>query len=48
MNDAVRELFTTDVGLLSLGAILGVIAIAAYMKAWIARRIREDEARHGR
>lgn len=48
MNDAVRELFTTDVGLLSLGVIVGVIVIAAYMKAWIGRQIRDDEARRGR
>lgn len=48
MNDALRELFTTDVGLLSLGVIVGILVIAAYMKAWIGRQIREDEARHRR
>lgn len=46
MNDALRELLTTDVGLLSLGAIVGVIAIGAYMNAWVRRQIRNDETRN--
>jgi hypothetical protein len=45
MNDALRELFTTNVGLLSLAAIIGVIAIGAVMHAWIRRQIRNDEMR---
>lgn len=45
MNDAVRELFTTDVGLLSLAVIVGVIVIAAYLHSWVRARIREDERR---
>jgi uncharacterized protein HemX len=46
MNDALRELFTTSVGLLSLAAIVGVIAIGAVMNAWIRRQIRNDEMRN--
>jgi hypothetical protein len=46
MNDALRELFTTPVGLLSLGAIVGVIVIGAVMNAWIRRQIRNDEMRN--
>ncbi len=48
MNDALRELFTTDVGLLSLGVIVGVLAIGAYMNGWVRARIREDEMKQGR
>lgn len=46
MNDAFRELFTTSVGLLSLAAIGGVIAIGAVMSAWIRRQVRNDEMRN--
>ena len=46
MNGALRELFTTDVGLMSLGAIVGVIAIGAVMNSWIRRQIRNDEMRN--
>lgn len=46
MNDALRELFTTQVGLLSLGAIVGVLVIGAVMNSWIRRQIRNDEMRN--
>jgi mannose/fructose/N-acetylgalactosamine-specific phosphotransferase system component IID len=48
MNDALRELFTTDVGLMSLGAIVGVVVIGAFMHSWVRRQIRKDEMRNGR
>jgi hypothetical protein len=34
MNPAWKELFTTDVGLLSLGVIVGVLVIGSYLNAW--------------
>jgi hypothetical protein len=46
MNDALRELLTTDVGLMSLGAIVGIIAIGVYLHAWVRRQIRNDEMRN--
>jgi hypothetical protein len=45
MNDALRELFTTDVGILSLLVIVGVIAIGTAMKIWIGRQIDRDSGR---
>jgi mannose/fructose/N-acetylgalactosamine-specific phosphotransferase system component IID len=46
MNDALRELLTTDVGLMSLGAIVGVIVIGAFLHAWIRRQMRNDQMRN--
>ncbi len=43
MNDALRELFTTDVGLLSLFVIVGVLVIGTYMKIWIGKQMDRDE-----
>ena len=48
MNDALRELFTTDVGLFSLAVIVGCIVIGAYLNSWVRARIREDELRSKR
>ena len=42
MNDAWRELFTTDVGLLSLFVIVGVLVIGTYMKIWIGKQMDRD------
>jgi hypothetical protein len=42
MNDALRELFTTDVGIMSLLVIVGVVVIATYMKIWIGKQIDRD------
>jgi Tfp pilus assembly protein PilN len=47
MNDALRELFTTQVGLLSMAAIVGVVAIGLYLHTWVRRQIRNDEMRNG-
>lgn len=41
--DALKELFTTPVGLLSLAVIIGVLAIGAYMSRWINQQIEKDE-----
>ncbi len=41
---ALKELLSTDVGLLSLAVIVGVIAIGAYLSRWVGQRMREDEA----
>lgn len=40
--DALRELFTTGVGLLSLAAIAGVIAIGIWLVRWFVRQIERD------
>lgn len=45
MNDAWRELFTTDVGILSLLVIVGVLVIGAFMKIWIGKQIERDSRR---
>ena len=41
---ALKELFTTDIGLLSLFVILFVIGIGFWMSRFFAARMREDEA----
>ncbi len=46
--DALRELFTTPVGLLSLAVILGVLVIGGYMSRWINQQIERDEANQRR
>jgi hypothetical protein len=42
--DALRELFTTWVGLLSLGVIVGVIVMGVVMNRWFAAQIAREEA----
>jgi hypothetical protein len=42
--DALRELFTTDIGLLSLGVIVFVIGMGIWFSRWFNKQI-EDEAR---
>jgi len=42
--DALRELFTTWVGLLSLGVIIGVIVMGILMNRWFAAQIAREEA----
>ncbi len=46
--DALKELFTTPVGLLSLAVIIGVLVIGGYMGRWINRQIELDEAKQRR
>jgi uncharacterized membrane-anchored protein len=40
--DALRELLTTGVGLLSLAAIAGVIGIGVWLVRWFIRQIEAD------
>jgi hypothetical protein len=42
--DALRELFTTWIGLLSLGVLVGVGIIAVVMFRWIGVQVARDEA----
>ncbi len=42
--DALRELFTTWIGLLSLSVILGAIAMGIFMNRWFAAQIEREEA----
>ncbi len=46
--DALRDRFTTPVGLLSLGVIIGVLGIGGTMGRWINRQIEQDEAKQRR
>lgn len=43
--DALKELFTTPAGLLSLGVIIGAIVMGVGMTRWINRQIEKDEQR---
>jgi hypothetical protein len=42
--DALRELFTTWIGLLSLGVLVGIGIIAVVMFRWIGVQVARDEA----
>jgi hypothetical protein len=42
--DAWRELFSTDIGLMSLGVLLVMVGIGAFFIRWFLVRIREDTA----
>lgn len=48
MNIALQELFTTDIGILSVITIGVVLVIGTYMTAFVRRHIAEDEAAHAR
>jgi hypothetical protein len=41
---ALKELFTTDIGLLSLFVILFIIGMGFWLSRFFAARMREDEA----
>jgi Flp pilus assembly protein TadB len=41
--EALKELFTTPVGLLSLAVIIGVLAMGAFMSRWINQQIEKEE-----
>ena len=41
---ALKELFTTDIGLLSLFVILFIVGMGLWMSWYFAARMREDEA----
>lgn len=40
-----KDLFTSDVGLLSLGSIVFVLGMGAYFVRYFIRHMHEDEAR---
>jgi hypothetical protein len=42
--DAWHELFSTDIGLMSLGVLVVVIGIGLFFVRWFQNRIREDTA----
>lgn len=44
---ALKELFTTDVGLLSLGVIVGVIAMGFGFSHWFNRQIERERSQRG-
>lgn len=39
-----KDLFTSDVGLMSLAVIVGVVVIGAYMYRFVVAHMAEDEA----
>jgi hypothetical protein len=41
---ALKELFTTDIGLLSLFVILFILGMGLWLSRFFAARMREDEA----
>lgn len=43
--DALRLLFTTDIGLLSLFTIVFMIGMAVFFRVFIARKIEEESRR---
>ncbi|MBK9243725.1 MAG: DUF3149 domain-containing protein [Burkholderiales bacterium] len=43
--DALRELFTTWIGMMSLGVIVGIGVIAIVMFRWIGAQVARDEAK---
>lgn len=45
--DALRELFTTAIGLAALAVIVGAIVMGIAMNRWFARQIAREEARRG-
>ncbi len=46
--DAFKLLFTSDIGLLSLGAIVFTIGIGVWFARWFGERIAEDERDRGK
>lgn len=42
---AIKDLFTSDVGLLSLGSIAFVLGMAVYFVRYFLKHMHEDEAR---
>lgn len=45
---ALRELFATDVGIMSVIVIIGVLAIGAYIGRFVARNVAHDAAEAAR
>lgn len=45
MNVLMHDLFFTDVGILSMITIAVIIGMAAYIGFYVARHVKEDEAK---
>lgn len=45
---ALKELFTTDVGLLSLGGLVFMLGMGVFYVRYFLRHMREDEAKAAR
>ncbi|QID17203.1 DUF3149 domain-containing protein [Nitrogeniibacter mangrovi] len=43
---AIQELFTTDIGLLSVFTIGFIVVMAAYIYRFVKRHVQEDEQLH--
>ena len=43
MSDALRELFSSGIGLLSLFTIAFIIVMAVYISRYVTRQIQEEE-----
>jgi Protein of unknown function (DUF3149) len=41
---ALKELFTTPIGLLSLGTIAFILVMGAYIFVWVRRQMEKEEA----
>ena len=46
--DALRLLFSSDIGLMSLGVIVITIGIGVFFARWISRKIEQSEAQRQR
>ena len=46
--DALKLLFTSDIGLMSLGVIAVTIGIGVFFSRWFARKIEESDAQRPR
>lgn len=44
---ALKELFTTDVGLLSVGVLTFMLGMGVFYLRYFLRHMKEDEVRHG-
>jgi len=44
---ALKELFTTDVGLLSVGVLAFMLGMGVFYLRYFLRHMKEDEASHG-
>lgn len=46
--DALKLLFTSDIGLMSLGVIAFTIGMGVFFSRWFARKVEESEAQRPR
>lgn len=45
MNVALQDLFTTDIGLLSLATIAFIVGMGGYLAWYVRKHVADDEAR---